>query len=128
MQKTAWAFPPVPLCARVIAKCRQEKGSMILILPMWCARPHFPLLFDKKGHSVEEVTGFYLMRRGDILMGKQGRPWFLDPSKMEKGRFPFVAIRFEGGLQTRICKPFCLGIYFRGRCKDCRPERQMEDY
>jgi len=114
-----WAFPPVPLCASVVMKCRREGAHMVLILPVWGGRPHIPLLFDEKGFSVAEVTGFHLMYRGEVVRGKQGRPWFLEEEGI--GRFPFIAIRFEGGNVERKCRPFCLGIYFSGRCQECRP-------
>jgi hypothetical protein len=41
-----YAFPPLPLIPRVLAKVRLERASMILIAPLWSRRPWFPLLLD----------------------------------------------------------------------------------
>ena len=42
----AYAFPPPPLLAKVLAKAWEEELEMILIAPLWPAQPWFPRLLE----------------------------------------------------------------------------------
>ena len=36
-----------------------------------------PSLFDKRGHSLDDVIGWEFLDVGDLKLGRQGRPWFI---------------------------------------------------
>ena len=44
--KMAYAFPPLPLIPRVLAKIRQSQGIFILLTPFWPTRSWFPSLMQ----------------------------------------------------------------------------------
>ena len=65
-----YAFPPLPILARVVAKARRERPCMILIAPMWPAQPWFPDLLQ-----ITLGQPFPLgLRHGELVQPRTGVP------------------------------------------------------
>ena len=65
-----YAFPPLPLLARVIRKARLERASLILIAPYWPAQPWFPDLL-----SLSHVPPLKLViRERNLIQPRSGIP------------------------------------------------------
>jgi hypothetical protein len=118
-----WLLPPIPVIAKVVNKVMRERAKVVIVIPMWMNRPWWPLLFDGKGHARREVRGWKVIEKGELIMGKYGRPWFLT-RPVEGWRTPFVALSItpwtEGEL-PRDRPVFCANLYFSGKCRHCRP-------
>lgn len=59
----AYAFPPIPLIPKVLAKIREEKAKVILIAPFWPKRSWFSLLW-----SMSITEPWVLPDRDDLLV------------------------------------------------------------
>lgn len=119
-KETLWCFPPITMLVAVLEKIRREKVKAIVIFPMWPNRPYMPILFDEEGHSREMVKEWRIMAKGEIELGKQGRPWFLT-HPIEGERSQFVAIRVDTTemSQGRKGPALCTHKYYGGRCCKC---------
>lgn len=59
----AYAFPPIPLVPRVLAKIREEGARVIMVAPFWPKRSWFSLLW-----SMSVTEPWVLPDRGDLLV------------------------------------------------------------
>ena len=116
-RRILWMFPPIPLIPQVIEKLRREGGTGLVVVPIWKNRLYMPLLFDKSGHSFEDVRGWEFLDVGDLKLGRQGRPWFITRNE-RKRRSGFVVLLLGKGV--RVSPPLCLQIFFTGKCTLCR--------
>jgi hypothetical protein len=83
------------------------------------------MLFNGDGHARGEIRGFYTLQRGEVVLGKQGKPWFLTREEaLRRTRTPFIAILWKPLTPLTPASKHtgcCANLYFSGKCKTCKP-------
>jgi hypothetical protein len=122
-EEILWIFPPIPMLVAVVAKIEREEGRGVVVLPIWPNRPYMPMLFDKNGHGKEMIKEWKILMKGEIVMGRQGKPWFLT-RPVEGERSQFIAIKIDARKEAGGKKgpTLCMHIYFTGRCEICKKD------